>query len=97
MKIFNFFFSFLFFIFCSVVLDRPSSQMSFLDQFLKESPFRTHSNSGSEDGADEADIEDNPSLASSKSNTSNHSLVSYRIYPTDIFTNKIYTHTIPIS
>lgn len=44
-------------------------------QFLKDSPFRTHSNSGSE-GADEADIEDNraPSLASSKSNASNHSM-----------------------
>ncbi|GAB6026046.1 Serine/threonine-protein kinase MRCK gamma [Chamberlinius hualienensis] len=49
-------------------------------QFLKDSPFRTHSNTGSEEGADEADIEDNraPSLASSKSNTSNHSMDNLR-------------------
>lgn len=67
---------------------RPSSQMSFLDQFLKDSTFRMRSNSNSSDGdedvdvdegADEADVEDNcraPSLASSggaKSNVSDRS------------------------
>lgn len=57
-------------------LDRPSSQMSFLEQFLKESSVRTRSNSTSEEGADEADIEDNraPSIASSKSNASDRSM-----------------------
>ncbi|XP_067120003.1 serine/threonine-protein kinase Genghis Khan-like isoform X5 [Centruroides vittatus] len=54
--------------------DRPSSQMSFLDQFLKDtSQCLARSESGdSAEAGDEADVEDNqpPSVASSKSNVS---------------------------
>jgi len=49
------------------VLDRPSSQMSFLEQFLKESSFRGSLES------EEGDIEDN----SSKSNLSELSTVIF--------------------
>ena len=48
-----------------VVLDRPPSQMSFLEQFLKESSFRGSLES------EEGDVEDN----SSKSNLSELSTV----------------------
>ncbi|XP_065345680.1 serine/threonine-protein kinase Genghis Khan isoform X4 [Cloeon dipterum] len=50
------------------VLDRPPSQISYLDHFLKESPIRHGGSVESEEG----DIEDNraPSITSSKSNLS---------------------------
>lgn len=53
-------------------LERPSSQMSYLDHFLKESSTRHGGSVESEEG----DIEDNraPSLASSKSNLSELSI-----------------------
>jgi len=56
------------------VLDRPPSQISYLDHFLKESPIRHGGSVESEEG----DIEDNraPSIASSKSNLSDMSSVS---------------------
>jgi len=53
------------FVFDIPVLDRPPSQMSFLEQFLKESSFRGSLES------DEGDVEDN----SSKSNISELSTV----------------------
>ena len=58
----TFFFIFLF-LFVSTVLDRPISQMSFLEQFLKESSMRRTVSADSEEG----DIEDNraPSVLSS--------------------------------
>lgn len=62
------------------VLDRPSSRMSFLDQFLKDTSQRlAHSDSGESAGAgDEADVEDNQpaSGASSKSTVSEDGGVS---------------------
>ncbi|XP_037073228.1 serine/threonine-protein kinase Genghis Khan-like, partial [Pollicipes pollicipes] len=52
-------------------LDRPPSQMSFLDQFLKEPPLRRSAGAGGSGSveSEEADVEDNrvPSIASSKS------------------------------
>lgn len=60
---------------CSLtVLDRPPSQISYLDHFLKESPIRHAGSVESEEG----DIEDNraPSITSSKSNVSDISSVS---------------------
>lgn len=57
-----------------VVLERPSSQMSYLDHFLKETSTRRGGSVESEEG----DIEDNraPSVTSSKSNLSEMSIVS---------------------
>ncbi|XP_059484559.1 serine/threonine-protein kinase Genghis Khan isoform X4 [Neocloeon triangulifer] len=56
-------------------LDRPPSQISYLDHFLKESPIRHGGSVESEEG----DIEDNraPSITSSKSNLSD--LSSHRV------------------
>lgn len=56
------------------VLERPTSQMSYLEHFLKETSSTRH---GSVDSV-EGDIEDNraPSIASSKSNLSELSIVS---------------------
>lgn len=58
------------------VLERPSSQMSYFDQFIKESSTRHGGSVESEEG----DIEDNraPSLTSSKSNLSELSIVSFQ-------------------
>lgn len=55
-------------------MERPSSQMSYLDHFLKETSARHGGSVESEEG----DIEDNraPSIASSKSNLSELSIVS---------------------
>ncbi|PSN44675.1 hypothetical protein C0J52_15639 [Blattella germanica] len=52
------------------VLERPSSQISYLDKFLKESSTCRAGSIESEEG----DVEDNPSLASSKSNLSELSI-----------------------
>lgn len=62
------------FFLCRTVLERPSSQMSYLDHFLKETSTRHGGSVESEEG----DIEDNraPSIASSKSNLSELSIVS---------------------
>lgn len=59
------------------VLERPSSQMSYFDQFIKESSTRHGGSVESEEG----DIEDNraPSLTSSKSNLSELSIVSFHL------------------
>ena len=56
------------------VLERPPSQMSYLDHFLKESSMRHGGSVESEEG----DVEDNraPSFTSSKSNLSELSIVS---------------------
>ena len=68
--------------------ERPSSQMSFLDQFLKESSVSRNTTPGRDTGpppasargysmeSDEGDVEDNraPSLASSRSNMSEQSV-----------------------
>lgn len=57
------------------VLERPTSQMSYLEHFLKETASGTrHGSVGSVEG----DIEDNraPSITSSKSNLSELSIVS---------------------
>ena len=68
--------------------ERPSSQMSFLDQFLKESSVSRHTTPGREPGplgqhqrgfsleSDEGDVEDNraASIASSRSNMSEQSV-----------------------
>lgn len=58
------------------VLERPTSQMSYLEHFLKETAGSTLRH-GSVDSV-EGDIEDNraPSLTSSKSNLSDLSVVS---------------------
>merc|ERR1719394_1213501 len=70
-----------------VLAERPSSQMSFLDQFLKESSVSRHTTPGRESGppqqhlrgfsleSDEGDVEDNraASIASSRSNMSEQS------------------------
>ncbi|XP_023323712.1 serine/threonine-protein kinase MRCK alpha, partial [Eurytemora carolleeae] len=66
--------------------ERSSSQMSFLDQFLKESSVSRHTTPGRETSipphhtrysieSEEGDVEDNriPSIASSRSNMSDHS------------------------
>lgn len=57
-----------------LVLERPTSQMSYLEHFLKETSGTRH---GSVDSV-EGDIEDNraPSITSSKSNLSELSIVS---------------------
>ncbi|GFG29816.1 hypothetical protein Cfor_00242 [Coptotermes formosanus] len=57
------------------VLERPSSQMSYLDKFLIESSNRQRGSVESEEG----DVEDNraPSLASSKSNLSELSIAKW--------------------
>lgn len=59
----------------SSVLERPTSQMSYLEHFLKETTSSTRH--GSVDSV-EGDIEDNraPSITSSKSNLSELSIVS---------------------
>lgn len=59
----------------SLVLERPTSQMSYLEHFLKETTSSTRH--GSVDSV-EGDIEDNraPSITSSKSNLSELSIVS---------------------
>ncbi|XP_035208817.1 serine/threonine-protein kinase MRCK alpha-like isoform X2 [Stegodyphus dumicola] len=66
-------------------LDRPSSRMSFLDQFLKDTSQRlAHSDSGESAGAgDEADVEDNQpaSGASSKSTASEASAENFTFSP----------------
>ena len=68
--------------------ERPSSQMSFLDQFLKESSVSRNTTPGRDPGppvshqrgysmeSDEGDVEDNraPSIASSRSNMSEQSV-----------------------
>ncbi|KAG1683509.1 Serine/threonine-protein kinase MRCK alpha [Nymphon striatum] len=53
-------------------LERPSSQMSFLDQFLKDTSLRRSGDSvdDSDLAGEDADIEDNPSINSSKSSLS---------------------------
>jgi len=58
-----------------LVLERPTSQMSYLEHFLKETTSSTRH--GSVDSV-EGDIEDNraPSITSSKSNLSELSIVS---------------------
>merc|ERR1719282_1204076 len=71
-----------------LLAERPSSQMSFLDQFLKESSVSRHTTPGRESGppqqqhlrgfsleSDEGDVEDNraASIASSRSNMSEQS------------------------
>jgi len=58
-----------------LVLERPTSQMSYLEHFLKETTSSTRH--GSVDSV-EGDIEDNraPSVTSSKSNLSELSIVS---------------------
>jgi serine/threonine-protein kinase MRCK len=64
---------------CSLtVLDRPPSQISYLDHFLKESPIRHAGSVESEEG----DIEDNraPSITSSKSNVSDISSVNEKSF-----------------
>ncbi|XP_042899175.1 serine/threonine-protein kinase Genghis Khan isoform X2 [Parasteatoda tepidariorum] len=70
---------------CQNVLDRPSSRMSFLDQFLKDTSQRlTHSDSGESAGAgDEADVEDNQpaSGGSSKSTASEVSVDNFTFSP----------------
>lgn len=60
-----------------LVLERPTSQMSYLEHFLKETGSTRH---GSVDSV-EGDIEDNraPSITSSKSNLSELSIVSILI------------------
>ncbi|GFQ94894.1 hypothetical protein TNCT_217962 [Trichonephila clavata] len=67
------------------VLDRPSSRMSFLDEFLKNTSQRlAHSDSGESAGAgDEADVEDNQpaSGASSKSTASEASADNFTFSP----------------
>lgn len=62
-------------VFSISVLERPTSQMSYLEHFLKETASSTRH--GSADSV-EADIEDNraPSISSSKSNLSELSIVS---------------------
>lgn len=66
-------------------LERPSSRMSFLDQFLKDtSQTFPRSESGESGGAgEEADVEDNqpPSVASSKSTVSENSVDNYPLSP----------------
>lgn len=66
-------------------LDRPSSRMSFLDEFLKNTSQRlAHSDSGESAGAgDEADVEDNQpaSGASSKSTASEASADNFTFSP----------------
>ncbi|GFT83315.1 hypothetical protein NPIL_53142 [Nephila pilipes] len=70
---------------CQNVLDRPSSRMSFLDEFLKNTSQRlAHSDSGESAGAgDEADVEDNQpaSGASSKSTASEASADNFTFSP----------------
>ena len=63
------------FSFYILVLERPTSQMSYLEHFLKETASSTRH--GSADSV-EGDIEDNraPSISSSKSNLSELSIVS---------------------
>lgn len=75
------------------VLERPTSQMSYLEHFLKETAGSTRH--GSVDSV-EGDIEDNraPSLTSSKSNLSELSIVSFlnlttHKYIFNYFTGKI--------
>ncbi|GIY12580.1 hypothetical protein CDAR_213712 [Caerostris darwini] len=67
------------------VLDRPSSRMSFLDEFLKNTSQQiTHSDSGESAGAgDEADVEDNQpaSGGSSKSTASEASADNFSFSP----------------
>lgn len=62
-----------------LVLERPTSQMSYLEHFLKETTSSTRH--GSVDSV-EGDIEDNraPSITSSKSNLSELSIVSILTY-----------------
>ncbi|GIX83243.1 hypothetical protein CEXT_256641 [Caerostris extrusa] len=66
-------------------LDRPSSRMSFLDEFLKNTSQQiTHSDSGESAGAgDEADVEDNQpaSGGSSKSTASEASADNFSFSP----------------
>lgn len=87
----NFFFiSFFFFL---IVLERPSSQMSYLEQFLKENnqlqvQSQTYDNvppllyQGGSIESEEGDIEDNRalSLTSSKSNLSELSMVRFFLF-----------------
>ncbi|GIX84577.1 hypothetical protein CEXT_93561, partial [Caerostris extrusa] len=67
------------------ILDRPSSRMSFLDEFLKNTSQQiTHSDSGESAGAgDEADVEDNQpaSGGSSKSTASEASADNFSFSP----------------